>query len=114
MLLAAATSKKVKSVLAMNGKRRSMYIRCISDVYEDAYQRYKPEATFINLSLWASSVFGFATSPRGFAPREAVRSSLIVSYLQAYSKRILETVENVEAKENVFNIMATKLLLSWL
>ena len=49
-----------------------MYTRCacLSDVYK---------ATFINLSLWASSVFGFATSPRGFAPREAVRSSLIVN-----------------------------------
>ena len=40
---------------------------CISDVYEDAYQMYTPDATFINPSLLASSVLGFATSPRGFA-----------------------------------------------
>ena len=42
-----------------------MCIKRISDAYEDAII----QATFINLSLWASSVFGFATSPRGFAPR---------------------------------------------
>ena len=57
-----------------------MFITCISDVCEmsigfiwDVCERYIkciwPEATCISLSLWASSVFGFATSPRGFAPR---------------------------------------------
>ena len=46
---------------------------CIADVCE---------AIFINPSLWASSVFGCATSPRGFAPREAAQSSPIVSWLK--------------------------------
>ena len=49
-----------------------MYVKCLSDLF-DVCERYIkciwPEATCINLSLWASSVFGFATSPRGFAPR---------------------------------------------
>ena len=46
---------------------------CIADVCE---------AIFINPYLWASSVFGCATSPRGFAPREAAQSSPIVSWLK--------------------------------
>ena len=78
----------------------SMYLKGISHVYKHAYQMYITclnvcqmymrciciadvcEAIFINPSLWASSVFGCATSPRGFAPREAAQSSPIVSWLK--------------------------------